>query len=57
MRRTARLMRNASGSVPIEYGLIAALVSIAVLVSVGGFANGFENVYGLLSKTMDSSNP
>ncbi len=57
MRRIARLMRDTSGSVPMEYGLIAALVSIAVLASVGGFSNGFQNVYGILSNTMDNSKP
>ena len=57
MRRISRLMRDAGGSVPVEYGLIAALVSIALLVSVGGFANGFQHVYGLLSNTMANRTP
>lgn len=57
MRRISRLMRDAGGSVPMEYGLIAALVSIAVLYSVGGFTNGFQHVYGLVSNTMDNSSP
>ena len=52
MPRWLRLLDDRHGSVPIEYGLIAALVSIALLVSVGGFADAFRDVYEGLAATM-----
>lgn len=53
VRRVLKLLGDRTGTTPIEYGLIAALVSIALLVSVGGFANGFKEIYLMLSNTID----
>lgn len=52
MRRLVKFFLDRRGSVPVEYGLIAVLVSVALLVSVGGFSNGFQNTYDHLSEKM-----
>ena len=53
VRRVYELLRDRTGTTPMEYGMIAGIVSIAVLVSVGGFANGFKDTYLLLSSTIE----
>jgi pilus assembly protein Flp/PilA len=48
----SKLMKDESGATAIEYGLIAALISVAIIValtSVGSNLNGvFTNVAGKL---------
>lgn len=55
MRRLVKFFVDRDGSVPMEYGLIAGLVSIALLVSVGGFTDGFRNTYEYLSSKVSGN--
>lgn len=52
MKTIVRLLKNESGATAIEYGLIAALISVAIIVAVraiGSNLNGtFSNVAGNL---------
>ena len=51
-RFVSRFLKNESGATAIEYGLIAALISVAIIVgatAVGGGVNGtFTSVAGSL---------
>lgn len=45
----ARLLRDKSGATAIEYGLISAVISIALLTGLGLFANNLQNQFNALS--------
>jgi len=52
MKLVARFVKNESGATAIEYGLIAALISVAIIggaTALGsGVSNAFTNVAGKL---------
>jgi pilus assembly protein Flp/PilA len=52
MKLVARFLKNESGATAIEYGLIAALISVAIIGGAtavgGGVNNTFTNVSGKL---------
>ncbi|MBW3096476.1 Flp family type IVb pilin [Pseudohoeflea coraliihabitans] len=50
-----RLLRNSSGATAIEYGLIAALISISLVVGIGGFGNTLGNLFNKTSTTMTNA--
>ena len=46
MRRTfARFLDDECGATAIEYGLIAALVAVVVLATLGSLGNNMKNVF------------
>ncbi len=52
MKFVARFLKDESGATAIEYGLIAALISVAIVGGAGavggGVGNTFNNVSGKL---------
>jgi pilus assembly protein Flp/PilA len=52
MKLVARFLKNESGATAIEYGLIAALISVAIIGGAtavgGGVNNTFTNIKGQL---------
>lgn len=52
MKTIVRLLKNESGATAIEYGLIAALISVAIIVAVRAIGTNlnstFTNVAGNL---------
>ena len=42
-------MRDESGATAIEYGLIAALVSVAAIAALRGMGNSLSNLFGVVS--------
>ncbi len=52
MKTIVRLLKNESGATAIEYGLIAALISVAIIVAVRAIGSNlnstFNNVAGNL---------
>ncbi len=52
MNTVRRLLKNESGATAIEYGLIAALISVAIIVAVRAIGSNlnktFNNVAGNL---------
>lgn len=48
MQKLARLFKNESGATAIEYGLIAALIAVAIIGAVGALGNStagqFNNI-------------
>jgi len=51
----ARFAKDESGATAIEYGLIAALISVAIIVAVqalgGNLSTLFSNISGKLAET------
>ena len=44
----ARLMKDESGATAIEYGLIAALISVALITGAGALGNALDNTFTTL---------
>lgn len=48
MNLLKRFYRNESGATAIEYGLIASLISVAILVALNDFGDSTENMYNFI---------
>jgi pilus assembly protein Flp/PilA len=53
MRRIRRFFSDKAGSTVIEYGLIAALMSVAIISGVGAFGNSLSGAFNALSNTIN----
>lgn len=51
----ARFAKDESGATAIEYGLIAALIALAIIVGAGALGNSLNNMFGNISKTLNSA--
>ena len=54
IKRLARLMRDRRGTTAIEYGLIAALIIISMMVALKNFASGSVNMWNNVSTKMQN---
>lgn len=45
MKTFARFMKDESGATAIEYGLIAACISVAIIAVVQGVGSGLNNTF------------
>ena len=52
-----RLLRDEGGATAIEYGLIAALVSIAALAAMQGIGSTVTNTFTNVGAAMQASTP
>lgn len=52
MKTFRRFIRDRSGATSIEYALIAALIFLALLVSVGNSGNSLQNLYNTTFTTI-----
>lgn len=50
-----RLMKDESGATAIEYGLIAALISVALIAGATTLGNTLDNQFRLLSDRMNDA--
>lgn len=48
-------VRDESGATAIEYGLIAALVSVAAIAALRGMGNSLSNLFGVVSGELTSA--
>ncbi|MGG6894219.1 MULTISPECIES: Flp family type IVb pilin [Rhizobium] len=55
MRSVRRFFNDKTGATVIEYGLIAALMSAAIISGVGAFGGSLSNTFSLLSNTVQDS--
>lgn len=53
----ARLMKDESGATAIEYGLIAALISVALIAGAGALGGSLNNTFSKLGSTMEENLP
>ncbi len=45
----ARFMKDESGATAIEYGLIAALIALAIMVGAGAVGNALDAKFNLIA--------
>ncbi|MFC3174942.1 Flp family type IVb pilin [Novosphingobium bradum] len=50
------LVRNEDGATAIEYGLIAALIAVAVMTTVAGLGSQLDTTFGKTSSQLQSAN-
>lgn len=50
-----RLYQDESGATAIEYGLIAALVSVASIGALGALGGSLETMFGAVSGQLDTA--
>jgi pilus assembly protein Flp/PilA len=48
-------LRDESGATAIEYGLIAALVSIAAIVAMGAMGNELGDMFNTVASELDNA--
>ena len=53
----ARLLKDESGATAIEYGLIAALISVALITGATALGGSLNNMFTGLSGTIDENIP
>ena len=51
----ARLMKDESGATAIEYGLIAALISVALITGATTLGGSLSNTFGSISNKMKAA--
>lgn len=54
MKRFVSFMKDESGATAIEYGLIAALISIAAIVMMGQIGDDLQNTFSEISSGLSS---
>lgn len=53
----ARFMKDESGATAIEYGLIAALISVALIAGATTLGNSLNNQFSRLATKLNSVGP
>ena len=51
-----RFIEDESGATAIEYGLIAALISVALIAGASALGNGINNKFTDVSDALDAAN-
>ncbi len=52
MKLVARFVNDESGATAIEYGLIAALIAVAIIVGAGSLGNALNEQFDSISTTV-----
>jgi pilus assembly protein Flp/PilA len=55
MRKLKAFLREESGATAIEYGLIAAGISVAIIVTVNALGTQLQNTFSLVSNTLGNA--
>ncbi|MEL7430321.1 MAG: Flp family type IVb pilin [Pseudomonadota bacterium] len=55
MKTLNRFLRDESGATAIEYGLIAALISVAIITAVTNFGSANEAMYNEITTAVDGA--
>ena len=50
-----QLLKDESGATAIEYGLIAALVSVAAVAALGNLGQSLSTMFGTVSTELDNA--
>ena len=51
----SRFVKDESGATAIEYGLIAALIALAIMVGAGSLGNSLNNQFTRISGKLDAT--
>jgi pilus assembly protein Flp/PilA len=54
-RGVTRFLREEDGVTAIEYGLIAALIAVVIIVSVGTVGNQLKNVFTFIANSLGNA--
>lgn len=52
----ARFAKDESGATAIEYGLIAALIALAIIVGAGALGNALNTKFSAIATKLSSTN-
>jgi len=52
-----KLRKGEEGATAIEYGLIAALISVAAIIAMQALGTSLSNMFSAVSGKLDSSSP
>jgi pilus assembly protein Flp/PilA len=55
MKTLLKTRKNEVGATAIEYGLIAALISVGIIAAVSAVGGNLSNVFGSVSSTLSSA--
>ncbi|NIA67213.1 Flp family type IVb pilin [Pelagibius litoralis] len=55
MNTIKSFLQDDSGATAIEYGLIAALVSVAAIAALGALGNSLDNLFTEVSNRLDNA--
>jgi pilus assembly protein Flp/PilA len=53
----AKFVKDESGATAIEYGLIAALIALAIVVGAGALGNALNAQFGKVANKLNASAP
>jgi pilus assembly protein Flp/PilA len=53
----SQLIRDESGATAIEYGLIAALVAVAIIVALSALGDSLDTLFTGISDELDAATP
>lgn len=56
MSFVTQIFRDEAGATAIEYGLIAALIAVAIMTTIGGLGTELNNTFSKTSSAMSSTN-
>ena len=56
MKFINNLFRDEAGATAIEYGLIAALIAVAIMSTIGGLGTELDKTFSKTSSAMSSTN-
>ncbi|MGD9914206.1 MAG: Flp family type IVb pilin [Rhizobiaceae bacterium] len=51
----SRFMKDESGATAIEYGLIAALIALAIMVGAGALGNSINDQFDRIANELDGT--
>jgi pilus assembly protein Flp/PilA len=51
----ARFVKDESGATAIEYGLIAALIALAIMVGAGNLGNALDNQFEFIADELEGT--
>ncbi len=54
-REFVRFIRDESGATAIEYGLIAALVSVAAITALGNMGDSLVEIFGVVDSELSAA--
>jgi pilus assembly protein Flp/PilA len=55
MKLVANFAKDESGATAIEYGLLAALIAVALIATISTLTNSLKNTFGSVTKGLDNA--
>ncbi len=56
MSFVTKILRDETGATAIEYGLIAALIAVAIMTTIGGLGTELDKTFSKTSSSLSSTN-